>query len=271
MELIKSIILGIIQGLTEFLPVSSSGHIQIASELLKLDFGQSGNLLFTVAVHAATTCSTIIVFRKELLEIFKNLLKFKWDNNTKFVLCIIISMIPVAIVGLFFKDTVETFFNGELIYVGLALLVSASLLIMSQIKRVKTEKEITPIKAFIVGLAQAIAVLPGLSRSGATISTGLLLGINRKKIAKFSFLMVIIPILGETFLDLIKGDFSAELSNISIEALICGFIAAFLSGIFACKAMISLVSKKKLHYFAIYCSIVGIIIIISYLLKINAI
>lgn len=265
MNWIEALILGIVQGLTEFLPVSSSGHLAIGSEILGIGNNEANNLTFSIIVHAATVLSTIVVLRKDIIAIFTGIFKFKNNPETKLALQIIVSMIPVAIIGFFFKDYVEALFENEIIFVGLALLVTASLLIMSQLVK-KSDKEMSPVKAFILGLAQAIAIIPGLSRSGSTIATGLLLGVKREVIARFSFLMVIVPVLGEATLDLMKGDFSSQSSGIPFYVLLIGFLGAFISGMFACNIMISIVKKAKLQYFAIYCFILGIGILLFNLL-----
>ena len=260
MDWIEAIILGLIQGLTEFLPVSSSGHIIIGSELFGVDPSQ--NLTFTVVVHAATVLSTLVVLWHEVSLLLRGLFLFKWNDETQYITKIIISMIPVAIVGFFFKDYVEQLFGSGLLLVGCMLLVTATLLIFSYYAKPRQKEKISYKDAFIVGVAQACAVLPGLSRSGSTIATGLLLGNKRENIAKFSFLMVIIPILGESVLDLFKGGFSVSASGISSFTLVCGFLAAFISGLIACKWMINLVKKGKLVYFAYYCIAMGIFAII---------
>ncbi len=256
MTWIEAFILGIVQGLTEFLPVSSSGHLAIGNTILGINNSGSENLMFSLCVHAATVLSTIVVLHKDISNAFLGVFKFKYNEETKLVVQIIVSMIPVAIVGLFFKDYVEKLFENEIIFVGLALMVTASLLIMSQMVK-KSDKELNPLKAFVVGIAQAIAIIPGLSRSGSTIATGLLLGVKRETIARFSFLMVIIPVIGESMLEIVKGDFSAS-STIPFYVLLVGFIGAFVSGLVACKAMISIVKKAKLQYFAFYCFFLGI-------------
>lgn len=255
MSWLEALILGIIQGLTEFLPVSSSGHLTIGSTL----FGLSGeeNLTFAIAVHAATVLSTIVVLWSEISILFKGFFSFKWNDETKMVCKILLSMIPVGIVGVFFKDYVKELFGSGLLLVGCMLLVTAVLLAFSYYAKPRPKEDISFKDAFIIGIAQACAVLPGLSRSGSTIATGLLLGNKKEQIAKFSFLMVIIPILGEAFLDLVKGGFSVEQSGISSIALITGFLAAFISGAIACKWMINLVKKGKLIYFAYYCVLAG--------------
>ncbi len=264
MSWFEALVLGVIQGLTEFLPVSSSGHLIIGSAL----FGLKGeeNLTFAIVVHAATVLSTIVVLWAEVSKLFKGFFSFKWNKETQFVFKILLSMVPVAIVGLFFKDYVEGLFGDGLLLVGCMLLVTAVLLTFSYYAKPRLKEDISYKDAFIIGVAQCLAVLPGLSRSGSTIATGLLLGNKKELVAKFSFLMVIIPILGESVLDLLKGGFSAEISGISTASLITGFMAAFISGTLACKWMIQLVSKGKLIYFAYYCVFVGLGVIIYSLL-----
>ena len=253
----KAIILGIIQGLTEFLPVSSSGHIVIGSELLGLS-GEE-NLSFAIVVHAATVMSTIVILWSEIWKLLQGVFKFQWNEEMQYVAKIFLSMIPVLIVGLFLKSYVEQLFGSGLTLVGCCLLATAVLLVFASKAKLKEKKELGWRDTFLIGLAQAIAVLPGLSRSGATISTGILLGNKRENVAKFSFLMVLIPILGEAVLDmkdfLTVGNEAAFLSPI---VLLSGFLSAFITGCFACKWMISLVKKGKLIYFAIYCAIIGI-------------
>ena len=260
MDWIEAIILGLVQGLTEFLPVSSSGHIAIGSEFFGIDPSQ--NLTFTVVVHAATVLSTLVVLWQEVSLLFRGFFQLKWNNETQYLTKIIISMIPVAIVGFFFKEYVEQLFGSGIFLVGCMLLVTSALLIFSYYAKPKQKESISYKDAFIVGLSQACAIVPGLSRSGTTIATGLLLGNRKENMAKFSFLMVIIPILGESLLDLLKGGFSASASGISTFALACGFIAAFISGLIACKWMINLVKKGKLIYFAYYCIAMGLFVII---------
>jgi|SRR5574344_668266 undecaprenyl-diphosphatase len=271
MEWFEAIILGLIQGLTEFLPVSSSGHLTIAKELFGIE---THNLSFEVAVHAATVLSTIVVFRKEIWDLLKGLFKFKYNSQTEYICKIFVSMIPVMIIGFFFKDYVEEFFGSGLILVGSMLLITALLLFLSDFisrKRQKKAqeghlseygKEVGYKEAVIIGVAQAIAVLPGLSRSGATISTGLLCGVKKSSVAQFSFLMVLIPILGEAFLNLVGGDFSAASSGTSSLSIIIGSLTAFVSGFAACRWMINIVKKAKLLYFSIYCAVVGILSIV---------
>ncbi|MGE0077766.1 MAG: undecaprenyl-diphosphate phosphatase [Bacteroidales bacterium] len=256
MTIIEAIILGLIQGLTEFLPVSSSGHIELGKAILGVNVQES--LEFTIAVHAATVLSTLVVFRKDIINLFAGFFKFKMNDETKFVLKILLSTIPVLFVGFFLKDEVEKLFEGNLLIVGIMLLVTALLLTLSKYLQSVNTKPIGSRDSFIIGIAQAIAVLPGLSRSGSTISTGLILGNHRDEIAKFSFLMVIIPILGAAVLDVAKGDFGA----ISLQPVLAGFVAAFVSGYLACNWMVKLVRKGNLIWFAVYCAIVGLTAII---------
>ncbi len=263
MDWLQALILGLVQGLTEYLPVSSSGHLTIVSAL----FGVNGddNLTFTVAVHIATVLSTLVVLWKEISWMFKGLFKFRWNEETQYVVNILISMIPIGIVGLFLKDYVEEVFSSGLLIVGCMLLLTATLLAFSYFARPRQREKITKRDAFIIGLAQALAVMPGLSRSGSTIATGILLGDKKEKLAQFSFLMVIPPILGEALLDVLKASqegLAAVAGGISFPALIVGFLAAFVSGCFACKWMINIVKRGKLIYFAVYCAVVGAITII---------
>lgn len=266
MSWLEALVLGIVQGLTEYLPVSSSGHLAIGSAL----FGIKGeeNLTFTIVVHVATVFSTLVILWKEIGWIFRGLFKFKMNSETRYVINILISMIPIGIVGVFFKDTVEAIFGSGLLIVGCMLLVTAALLSFSYYAKPRQKENLSMKDAFIIGLAQACAVLPGLSRSGTTIATGLLLGNNKAKLAQFSFLMVIPPILGEALLDvlkLVKGeDIGGDIPTLS---LVVGFVAAFLSGCLACKWMINIVKKGKLIYFAIYCAIAGLVTIACTLMK----
>ena len=259
MSWLEALILGIIQGLTEFLPVSSSGHLEIGKALLGVEAKES--LTFSIVVHGATVLSTIVVFRNDLWELILGTLKFKWNWETKYVSMILLSMIPVLFVGAFLKDEVEGLFDGNMRFVGSMLLVTAVLLAFSHFTK-KREKEVTFGRAFIIGIAQALAVLPGISRSGATIATGLIAGVKKEKVARFSFLMVLIPIIGANMLDLMDKE-PATQTSVNTLALIIGFAAAFLSGWAACKWMIKIVSKSKLIYFAVYCAIVGVIAIVS--------
>ena len=256
MEWFEALILGLIQGLTEYLPVSSSGHLAIGSALF--DIKGEDNLAFTIVVHVATVFSTLVIFWKEIDWIFRGLFKFEMNAETRYVINILISMIPIGIVGVFFKDYVEAIFGSGLLIVGCCLLVTALLLTFSYYAKPRPKENISMKDAFVIGLAQACAVLPGLSRSGSTIATGLLLGDNKAKLAQFSFLMVIPPTLGEALLDgmkMMKGE--AVAGDIPALSLIVGFIAAFVSGCLACKWMINIVKKGKLIYFAIYCAIAG--------------
>ena len=267
---LQAFILGLIQGLTEYLPVSSSGHLTIASNWFGLENGEQ-NLTFTVAVHVATVLSTLAILWKEIVWILKGL--FRWEGQLnkeqQYALCILVSMIPVGIVGVFFKDYVEYFFGSGLFLVGTCLVVTALLLIFSYYADRQHEhhkRDITLRDAFVIGLAQAAAVLPGLSRSGSTIATGMLLGNKKEKLAQFSFLMVIPPILGEALLDILKAmkhGTEVATAGISTEALLIGFVTAFVSGCVACKWMIHLVRKGKLVYFGIYCAIVGLLLMLS--------
>ncbi|MBQ3655559.1 MAG: undecaprenyl-diphosphatase UppP [Bacteroidales bacterium] len=278
---IEALILGLVQGLTEFLPVSSSGHLQIGQHLLGVT--ETGGLTFDIVVHVATVLATVTIFRKEIWDLIcgffkklnpdKNLTLWNRLNDAqRYVVLIVISMIPIGIVGLCFKDKVEEIFASSIVVVGVCLIVTSALLALTHFFKTdeKTEKkEISPLHAFIIGLAQSVAVLPGLSRSGSTIATGLLLGNKRENVAQFSFLMVIPPILGEALLDFKhifapSAEYLAEhgaSSPTPALALIVGFVAAFISGCFACKWMVQLIKKCKLIYFAIYCFIMGIVCI----------
>ncbi|MCD4683933.1 MAG: undecaprenyl-diphosphate phosphatase [Bacteroidales bacterium] len=251
---LEALILGIVQGLTEFLPVSSSGHLEIGKVLLGVDAEKS--LTYTVVVHGATVLSTIVVFRKDIFVLLKGLFAFKWNDETKYILKLIVSMIPVAFLGYTFADEIELFFNGNLLLVGSMLIITALLLTFSYYSKRK-ERPITFVDSFVIGIAQALAVMPGISRSGATISTGLMLGNKKDGIAKFSFLMVLVPIIGANLKDLLNGKLTDN-AGVGVGALIIGFLAAFISGLLACKWMIGIVKKGKLIYFAIYCLIVGL-------------
>ena len=250
----EALLLGILQGLTEYLPVSSSGHLTIVQELMHLQISDAAKLEFDVIVHVATVLSTIVILWKEIMELFKGTFNtLQWNKEKTYVAKILVSMIPVFIVGMFFKDYVEEIFGSGLLVVGICLLVTAALLTFSYFAQTRQNKEISFVHAFIIGIAQAVAVLPGLSRSGSTIATGLILGDKKEKLAQFSFLMVIIPILGEAFL---------IQDGLGILAVIIGFLAAFVSGCFACKFMINLVKKGKLIWFAVYCAVVGFAVLI---------
>ena len=259
MDIIDAIILGIIQGLTEFLPVSSSGHLELGKAILGDNSIPEESLLFTVILHFATALSTLVVFRKDVFDIIKGLFKFKWNEDAKFSLKIIISMVPAALVGLLFEEQLEKLFGGNIILVGFMLIITSLLLYLAD-KAKNTQKNVSYSNAFIIGVSQAIAMLPGISRSGATISTSVLLGNDKSKAARFSFLMVVPLILGKIAKDIFSGDLSYESAH--VKTLSIGFVAAFISGIIACTWMIKLVKKSKLSYFAIYCFIVGIVSII---------
>jgi undecaprenyl-diphosphatase len=258
MNILEAIILGVIQGLTELIPVSSSGHLELAIVILGDTSVPEESLTFTVVLHFATALSTIVIFRKEILEIFKGLLQFKWNDEFKFSFKIIISMLLAVVVGLLFEEELASFFGGKILLVGCMLLLTALLLLLAD-KAKNTKKEVSFWNAVLIGISQAIAMLPGISRSGATISTSVLLGVDRTRAAKFSFLMVVPLIFGKIGKDLLSGDISFQSSE--IIPITAGFIAAFLAGLVACKWMISLVKKSKLSYFSIYCAIVGSIAI----------
>ena len=263
MNELQAILLGIIQGLTEYLPVSSSGHLTIVSSFM--DVEGADNLAFTVAVHVATVLSTLVIFWKQIVWIFRDLFKFSWNEGTRYAALIALSMIPVGIVGVFFKDVVEEIFGSGLLIVGIMLLLTAALLSFSYFAKPRQKEKISFKDAFIIGLAQACAVMPGLSRSGSTIATGLLLGDKKEKLAQFSFLMVIPPILGEALLDVIKmmkGGVTTVMGDIPLSSLIVGFIAAFIFGCLACRWMVDIVKRGKLIYFAVYCAVVGLGVII---------
>jgi len=259
MDIIDSIVLGIIQGLTEFLPVSSSGHLELGKAILGDQSIPQESLMFTVVLHFATALSTIVVFRKDILAIIKGLLAFKWNEETQFITKIVVSMIPAAVVGLFFEEEFEQLFNGKILLVGCMLILTALLLFLAD-KAKDTDKKVSFKNAFVIGISQAIAILPGISRSGATISTSVLLGNDKNKAARFSFLMVVPLIFGKIAKDVLGGELTYENHNFS--ALVIGFIAAFIAGLIACTWMIALVKKSKLSYFAIYCIAVGLIAII---------
>ena len=277
MDWIQALILGIIQGLTEYLPVSSSGHLAIGQALFGLEDGES-NLAFTVLLHVATVLSTLVILWKEIVWIFRDLFaKQSWrsyqglNGGTKYAVNILISMIPVMLVGFLLKDKVEEVFGSGLLIVGIMLLVTAALLTFSYFAKPRQKENISPVHAFIIGIAQACAVMPGLSRSGSTIATGLLLGNKKEKLAQFSFLMVIPPILGEALLDIkdmFEIGFSEAMGGLSPLAAIVGFLSAFIFGCIACKWMIDIVKKGKLVWFAVYCAIVGLLaIVLPYIIK----
>ena len=261
-SILAAILLGIIQGLTEFLPVSSSGHLEITTFILE-HFGSEGlpeeNILMTVVLHAATALSTIFIFRDEVAQIFRGLLQFKWNEEFQFSLKIIISMVPAAVVGVLFDEQIDALFGGRILLVGSMLIVTGLLLFVAD-KAKNTTQSVSFGQSLIIGIAQAIAILPGISRSGATISTSVILGIDREKAARFSFLMVVPLIFGKMVKDILSGEMASE--STALIPLLAGFVAAFITGLIACKWMISLVKKSQLKYFSCYCFIIGILAII---------
>lgn len=259
MNYLEAAILGLIQGLTEFLPVSSSGHLELMKAILGDDSLPEESLTFTVVLHFATALSTLFIFRKEVLQILKGLFQFKWNEETIFSFKIIVSMLPAALAGFFFEDELELLFGGQILLVGFMLIITGLLLLLAD-KAKNTEKNVSFFNAVVIGVSQTIAMLPGISRSGATISTAVLLGIDRTKAARFSFLMVVPLIFGKVAKDILGGELSFDSSQIG--SLAVGFIVAFIAGLFACTWMISLVKRSKLSYFALYCAIVGVIAII---------
>ena len=259
MDLLDSIILGIVQGLTEFLPVSSSGHLELGKALLGDDSIPEDSLVFTVVLHFATALSTLIIFRKDIVTLITALLKFEWNEDTQFIVKIMISMLPAGFLGLVFESELEALFGNNIMLVGLMLIFTAVLLFMAD-RAKKTTKKVGFWDAFIIGISQAVAMLPGISRSGATISTSVLLGNDKSKAARFSFLMVIPLIFGKIAKDLLSGDLSYTTENFG--SLSAGFIAAFLAGLFACKLMIRLVKNSQLKYFSYYCFVVGALAVI---------
>ena len=261
-SIFAAILLGIIQGLTEFLPVSSSGHLEITTFILE-HFGSEGlpeeNILMTVVLHAATALSTLFIFRNEVAQIFRGLLKFKWNEEFQFSLKIIISMVPAAVVGVLFDEQIDALFGGRILLVGSMLIVTGLLLFVAD-KAKNTTQSVSFGQSLIIGIAQAIAILPGISRSGATISTSVILGIDREKAARFSFLMVVPLIFGKMVKDILSGEMASE--SAALIPLLAGFVAAFITGLIACKWMISLVKKSQLKYFSYYCFTIGILAII---------
>ena len=277
MGVLEAIIIGIIQGLTEFLPVSSSGHIELSKAILNVEVEGEENVMFTVVLHAATALSTIIIFRKDILQIILGLFQFKWNEDFKFAIKILISMFPAAFVGIVFNDVIDSFFNEQILLVGLMLVITGLLLFLAD-RAKDTTKSVGFLNAFIIGISQAIAILPGISRSGSTIATAVLLGIDKAKAARFSFLMVVPLILGKMAKELMDAGLATykteELTSYGSEFIAAfykpeeliaygsGFIAAFIVGLFACSWMISLVKKSQLKYFSFYCFIVGTLAIV---------
>lgn len=259
MSWIEALILGIIQGLTEFLPVSSSGHLELAKVILGDNSVPKESMLFTVLLHAATALSTIVVFRKDIAEILKGLFQFKWNEEFQFSLKIIVSMIPAAVIGVLFNDAIEVLFERQVLLVGAMLGITGLLLFLAD-KAKQTNKQVSFTSALIIGVSQAIAILPGISRSGATISTSVLLGVDKHKAARFSFLMVVPLILGKMAKDILDGALVAD--SASVGPMAVGFVSAFLTGLVACTWMIALVRKSQLKYFAIYCFAVGLLTIV---------
>lgn len=260
MDSLDAIILGIVQGFTEFLPVSSSGHLELGKALLGDTSIPEESLLFTVVLHFATALSTLVVFRKDVWEIIRGMFRFKWNEETRFSLKIVVSMIPAALVGFFLEEQLKSFFGGNIAFVGGMLIITAILLWLAD-RAKNTEKKVSYSNAFVIGIAQAIAVLPGISRSGATISTSVLLGNDKSKAARFSFLMVVPLIFGKIAKDIISGDLSSETANMTVLGL--GFVSAFICGLIACTWMIRLVRNSKLTWFAIYCVVIGVTAIIA--------
>jgi undecaprenyl-diphosphatase len=253
MNWFEALILGLVQGFTEFLPVSSSGHLELGKYLFNIN--PEANFYFSIAVHGATVLSTVAVLWKEIAALFKGLFKFRLNEETIYVLKLVVSMIPVGIAGFFLKDIVEAFFTGNMVALGIQFLITALMLIMTLFIRPK-ERPIGFVDSFIIGLAQAFAVLPAVSRSGATIATGMMLGNKKSDIAKFSFLMVLVPVIGANLVEMKSGGFSTE--GTSFLVIFIGFMAAFISGYYACKWMIALVKKGNLLWFALYCILIGI-------------
>jgi undecaprenyl-diphosphatase len=253
MNWLEAIVLGLIQGFTEFLPVSSSGHLELGKYLLGID--AEANFYFSVAVHGATVMSTIFVLWKEIADLTKGLFRFQWNYETSYIVKIIISMIPTAFAGFFLKEIAETYFTGNMTSLGIQFIISAVILSMTLVIRPK-ERPIGFVDSFIIGIAQALAIIPAISRSGATIATGMMLGNKKSDVAKFSFLMVLVPVIGANLVEMKAGEFTT--GGTSFMVILAGFITAFVAGYFACKWMINLVKKGNLAWFAIYCIIVGI-------------
>ncbi|MDR1866630.1 MAG: undecaprenyl-diphosphate phosphatase [Bacteroidales bacterium] len=260
MDCLEALILGVIQGLTEFLPVSSSGHLQIGSALLGITV--DGNLTFDIVVHAATVLSVIVALRKEILDLLQGLFRFQWNDQTRFIAKLAVSAVPVALAGIFFEEEVEKIFSGSLMIVGAMLLLTAALLTFACYAKPRRKERISFADAFIIGVAQACAVMPGLSRSGTTIATGMILGNQKEATAKFSFLMLLAPVMGKCLLDWLSGNFASAASGIPAMSLLTGFAAAFVTGLLACTWMLALVKKGKLIYFAVYCAFVGMAVLV---------
>lgn len=267
MTYFEAFILGIIQGLTEFLPVSSSGHLELGKALFNLNLAAKDSLTFSVIVHGGTALSTIVIFWKDIVQIVNGLFKFQWNDETKFASYIALSMLPAAFIGLAFEDQIEQLFDGQVLLVGAMLIITGLLLFLAD-RAKKTHKSVSATESFVIGISQAIAILPGISRSGATISTSVLLGIDREKAARFSFLMVLPLIIGKTLLDVKDlAETGGAGEQLPLMTLLVGFVAAFFSGLLACKWMISLVKRAQLKYFAYYCFAVGLIAAFYYILS----
>lgn len=260
MDTLQAILLGIVQGITEFLPVSSSGHLQIAKELLGVELEE--NLTFDVMLHAATVLSTLVVLWSEVVRLFKGLFSRRFNQEQAYILKLVVSMVPIGIVGFLFKDQLDALLNSPniLLIVGAMLLLTAALLAFAYYAKPRPKEKISYRDAFVIGIAQACAAMPGLSRSGSTIATGLLLGNNKAAVAQFSFLMVLAPILGETLLQAVSGELTA---GIAAGPLAAGFLASFITGCLACKFMIEIVKRGKLIWFAIYCALAGVVSIVA--------
>lgn len=260
MSWIEALILGILQGFTEFLPVSSSGHLELGSVLFGLSYDD--NLAFTVIVHGATVLSILVVFREDILNLLTSFFRLKWNEETRFISLLLVSAIPVGVVGLLFKDQIESLFTGNVVLVGAMLLITATLLLITKFVK-KGDKDINLFRAIIIGLVQTIAILPGLSRSGTTITTALFLGVDREKATRFSFLMILLPIIGATFIQVMELTSNESTAQLSTASLLVGFFASFISGLIGCKLMIGIVKKGNLMYFSAYCFVVGIVAILA--------
>jgi undecaprenyl-diphosphatase len=255
-SIIEAIILGIVQGLTEFLPVSSSGHIELGKALLGVEV--SDNVAFTIIVHGATVLSILLVFYKDIIQLFKALFSFSWNTDTQYIAKLLLSMLPVGVIGILFEDQVEALFTGNILLVGVCLLATAAILLLTTLERPQ-KRAVNFVDAIIIGLSQAIAILPGISRSGTTISTALALGIDKERATRFSFLMVLLPISGATLLKF--KDISESTGDTTMWVYIAGFIAAFVSGTIACNWMLAIVKRGKIAYFSVYCLVVGLVAI----------
>jgi undecaprenyl-diphosphatase len=255
MSWIEALILGLIQGLSEFLPISSSGHLELGSVLFGLQ-DPDGFFTFNIMVHGATFLSVLVVFRKDITQIISSCLQLTWNDETRFVVMLLISAVPVAVIGLLFEEQIESIFEGRVVFVGCMLIITGTLLFLTRYAP-KQNKDFNIIRAILVGLAQTIAVLPGISRSGATIATALYLGINREKAVRFSFLMVLIPVFGANFLKILRFTHDTNAVGLDTMPLIIGTVTAFISGLFACKWMLRIVAKGQLKYFSIYCLLAG--------------